>query len=314
MTLAEGHDRDGQPALAVGQAGEGHVVAGAGLAVVLEGAAHGEAVLAQLAEVADPHGGGAGGGHADDALADGHLGADALVVVAVAGDGEQAPAVLVEEQQHRVGVAEQRGQAVDGGLHEGVEVAGAAEASGELGHRGEAVGGGSGVAGGERGPGRLGAAPGSGEVLDVEHPVDVGAAEAEDALHAGDGGDVVDVVAEAFEHRAASFGALVDDGESVLVVGERVDEQHAGAGSFGEVADGLGEELVRQGDVVVVDHAHPRQVGDVGGAGGVGGGDHRGNGPFEAGGEVGEGELPVAGHGPASSSSTVPAVGPGVWS
>src|SRR3712207_7651119 len=50
---------------------------------------------------------------------------DALPIslVAVAGDREQPSAVLVEQQQLRVLVAEQRRQPVDGDPHEGVEVA-----------------------------------------------------------------------------------------------------------------------------------------------------------------------------------------------
>ena len=70
-----------------------------------------------------------------DAVAELHLRADALGLVAVAGDREQASPVLVEQQQHRVLVAEQLGQAVDGDPHERVEVAAPRELGAQLAER-----------------------------------------------------------------------------------------------------------------------------------------------------------------------------------
>ena len=89
-------------------------------------------VLRHLPEAPDPDRAGPGRGDADHAFAEGHLGADALGLVAVAGDREQPRPVLVEQQEQRVLVAEQLGQAVDGDAHQGVEVAAPADAGAQL--------------------------------------------------------------------------------------------------------------------------------------------------------------------------------------
>ena len=95
---------------ASGRPGTG-IVPGRDVAAVLVGPAHAARVLAHLAQVPDPQRRAAGGRHADEPLADGHLRADALGLVAAAGDREEAPPVLVEQQHERVLVAEQLGQA-----------------------------------------------------------------------------------------------------------------------------------------------------------------------------------------------------------
>ena len=69
--------------------------------------------LRHLAEVADPDRRGTSRGHADDAFADHDLGPDAFVGIAVARDRVEPPPLLVEEQEERVLVAEQLGEAVD---------------------------------------------------------------------------------------------------------------------------------------------------------------------------------------------------------
>ena len=58
------------------------------------------------------------------------------------------------------------------------------------------------------------------------------------------------------EQRAASLGALVLQDQLEAVVGEGIDDHHARTRVLGEVADRLREELVRERDVLVVDHVH----------------------------------------------------------
>ena len=59
-------------------------------------------------------------------------------------------------------------------------------------------------------------------VLDVQHAVDVGGAQLEHVLHALQRGHRVDVLAQPLEHVTATFGALVDERQPVLVVRQRV--------------------------------------------------------------------------------------------
>ena len=92
--------------------------------------------------------------------------------------------------------------------------------------------------------------------LDVEHPEDVRGAELEHVLHAVERRGLVDVLAQPLEDRTLAHGALEHDRESILVVGGRIDEHHRRPRVLGEVAHRLGEELVRQHDVVVVDVPH----------------------------------------------------------
>lgn len=109
----------------------------------------------------------------------------------MAGDRVQPLALLVAKQQHRVHVTEQIGEAVDGHLNEGVEVAAAAESGAELGEA---------AAGRGVGPDRTAppclfrqGRPLHG-VLDADHPVDVGRPQAKDLLQTLDYGHRVDVV------------------------------------------------------------------------------------------------------------------------
>lgn len=76
-------------------------------------------------------------------------------------------------------------------------------------------------------------------------------------------GKLIDIVAQPFEHRAATLGALVDELQVELLVGHRVDEQQAGQRIDREVAGRLRHELVRDRHPVLVDLVHPRDVGDV---------------------------------------------------
>ena len=154
---------------------------------------------------------------------------------------------------------------------------------------------------------------GRGHQLDVEHPVDVGGAQLEHLHHPAERGEGVDLGAEPLEHGPAPLGALVDDGEPVLVVGRRVHQQHARPRVLGEVLHGLREELVRQRHALVVDPVHARQVGDVRRAVAGRGGDHGGD-------RAARSSAPAAtariGHGRSVRSSArpptrAPAPGPG---
>ena len=118
--------------------------------------------------------------------------------------------------------------------------------------------------------------------IELDDAVDVGAPQLEDPLHAGERGDGFDVAVQPLEHRAAPLGALVAQHEPVLVVGDRVDEQHARGRVLGEVAHRLREELVRQRDALVVDEVHPGQVGHVRRAVGRRSRDHRRDDALEA--------------------------------
>src|SRR5262249_31381768 len=82
--------------------------------------------------------------------------------------------------------------------------------------------------------------------LELEHAVDVGAAQLEDTLHAGELGDGVDVATQPLEDRTAPFGALVLEHHAVAVEGGRIDDDDARARVLREVAHRLREELVRQ--------------------------------------------------------------------
>ena len=173
-------------------------------AVLLVRAPDGARVREHPPEVADPHRLGTVGDHADDAVAHPHLGPDAFARVAVAGDGEQALAVFVEEEQQRVLVAEQLGQARQRRAHERVEIgapgqalAQTAPACGPVRRRRAAR------------RSRVRHVDRSRHRLELDHPVDVGAAQLEDALHPGERGDGVDVAPQPLEHGPPAFGAFV---------------------------------------------------------------------------------------------------------
>ena len=120
------------------------------------------------------------------------------------------------------------------------------------------------------------------ESFDAQHAVDVRGAQPEHVLHAGEGRDLVDVVAQPFEHLAASFSALEVEEQAVLVVRPGIDEQHAGPRILDQVAHRLGEELIRERDAFAVDHPDPGEVRDVRSAVGRGGCDHGRDHAFEA--------------------------------
>ena len=120
----------------------------------------------------------------------------------------------------------------------------------------------------------------------------------------------VDVGPQPLEHRASPLGALVDQPQAELLVGPRVDQQHAGPRVLGQVPGRLGEELVREGHPLVVDEVDAGQVGDVRGAVGRRGGDDRRHRPLEA--EAGATRA-SPGH-DVAPGRRAPAPGPGVWS
>jgi len=130
--VARGHGRHGDAALDVGEHWHGDVAARTDPPLRI-GAADRPGVLAYLEEVADALGRAALRRDADHAFAHRYLGSDPLVIVAVAGDRVEPLALLVEQQQHRVLVTEQFGQAVDGYPHERVEVPAPAEPGDQVG-------------------------------------------------------------------------------------------------------------------------------------------------------------------------------------
>jgi hypothetical protein len=125
--LAEHHRGHRDLALGVDQTRERDLASRCLTAVFLVAAPDGARVGEHAPEVADPHRLGAVGHHADDAVAHAHLGTDAFARVAVAGDGEEALALLVEQEEQGVLVAEQLGEARQGGADDGVEVGAAGE-------------------------------------------------------------------------------------------------------------------------------------------------------------------------------------------
>jgi hypothetical protein len=223
----------------------------------------------------------------------------------MAGDGVEAPPVLVEQQEHAVLVAEDVREPVDGGADQRVEVRAARKPSGELAE-----------ADGRRRNGfghdleRRGARF---EHREVEHAVDVRGAQLEHVLHAGERRDGVHIGAQLLEDLAPAFGALVEQLESVLVVVLGVDEQHLRTRVLGEVASRLREELVRQRDALVVDGVHAREVGDVRHALGGARRDHGRDGTAEATVKVRDGEDGAVRRRHRAPLQGVPARGPGVW-
>ncbi len=168
-------------------------------------------------------------------------------VIPVRSDREEPTALLIEQHQHRVGVAQELVEPVDGCADEGVEVRTPAQPSDQL-------------------PQRCGSSSRTAQAmwrerlrvhtLDVEHPEDVRGAELEHVLHPVERRGLVDVLAQPVEDRPLAHGPFEHDRQPVLVVGRRIDEHHRRPRVLGEVAHRLGEELVRQHDVVVVDVAH----------------------------------------------------------
>ena len=241
----------------------------------------------------------------------------ALLVVAVGGDRVEPTARLVEQQEQRVREPEHRVERLECGGDQGVEVTASAEAGVQLaeGRRIQRRLGGDLARGRPTGTDRLDRTlpVDRGEhLLDVEDPIDVGGPQLEHVAHARERGDHVDVLPKPLEHPAATLGALVHDRQAELVVGDGIDDQEAGPWVLGQVATGLREELVRQRDVVVVDDADARQVGDVGRAVGRGRGDDRRHHALEADVQVAQREHRVAHVG--STARGAPAPGPGVWS
>ena len=131
--LPERQARYRNTALRLGKAGHRNFTSGPDRAVIFERPAHGLRVLRHLAEVAEPDRRGARRGHPDDAVTDDDFRSDSLRRVPVAGNRVEPPPFLVEEQQRRMLVAEQLGEAVDRRTDDRVEVGAAVEPSGQLG-------------------------------------------------------------------------------------------------------------------------------------------------------------------------------------
>ena len=130
--LPEHHRRHRHLALGVGQARQRDLEPRRFPAALLVRTPHRARVRQHLLQVADAHRLGTRRGHADDAVTDAHLRPDTLGRVAVAGDRVEALAVLVEQQEQRVLVPEQVGEAHERGAHQRVEVGAAGEAAAQL--------------------------------------------------------------------------------------------------------------------------------------------------------------------------------------
>ena len=225
-----------------------------------------------------------------------HLGADALGLVAVAGDREQPGPVLVEQQQHRVLVAEQLGQAVDGDAHERVEVAAPAEPGAQLAERRgagrcrRAGGATSGSDGGAVGP------LARRDLLDVDDAVDVGGPQPEHVLHAGQRGDRVDVVCAAGRRpaRAARCARTRAVSRYSSWVRGSTQQQATPVGFSARLRAVFEKNWFDSAIALVVDGVDLRQVGHVRHAVGRRGGEDRRDGALEAAGEVGRGVRPSA--------------------
>jgi hypothetical protein len=218
---------------------------------MLERLPHRPPVLAHLVEVAEADRAAAGGGHAGDALSHRDLRPHAFRLVAPAGDGVEPLAALVGQHEQHVVEGEQLGQPVDGGRDQPVEIGAAAQPGGQLGeHTRDVLGAGTPAVGRVEGtvPGR--------DHVDVQDPVDVGPPQFEHVLHPVHDRHGRHVVVQQLEDAAAVVGTLVHHGQPVLVVGGRVGHQDAGPGVLGQVARGLGEELVGQRHPLGVHHPH----------------------------------------------------------
>lgn len=193
--------------------------------------------------------------HAHHALADRDLRSHPFGVVAVAGDRVQPVALLIDQEQQRVSVAEQLSQAIDGHADQGVEISTPVQSRTQLAQAGR---------GRRVGPGRT---PSRGLLghrravrqrpLDANHPVDVSPPKVKYVLHAVQRGDSIHVVAQVLERGTPPLGPLVHDRHPVLVVRARVDHEQARPRVLGKVAGRLREELVRQGDAFAVYKPHP---------------------------------------------------------
>ena len=141
-----------------------------------------------------------------------------------AGDRVQPVALLVEQQQLRVLVTERPVEHLQRGVDEDVEVAGTPDRRRQLGESDSS--GGASRSGRHLRPRRRHRV--RRDAGDIDDPEDVGGAQPEHVLHAREGGDRVDVGPQLLEQVTAPLGALVDEREPELVVGERLDEQQAG--------------------------------------------------------------------------------------
>ena len=130
--LAEREHRDRDPALRLVEAGQRDLATGPDLARLLVGAAHAVAVLRHLAQVADADAEARAAAMPMMPSPTSDLGADALVGESLAGDRVEPAAVLVEQHEQAVLVAEDVGEAVDRRADDGVEVGAAAQPRDEL--------------------------------------------------------------------------------------------------------------------------------------------------------------------------------------
>ena len=141
--------------------------------------------------------------------------------------------------------------------------------------------------------------------FDVEHPVDVCAAQHEHLVHAGLRGDAGELCLHVFEQRAFGFGAHVMQLEPEVAKTAGLDHLHLRVGMGEHIFARLAEELVGERHVLGVDVMHLRGVGNIGRTVPGAGGDDRGDRTIEARPQGFECRFHAA-------ASTRPAAGPGV--
>src|SRR6185503_11476190 len=112
-----------------------------------------------------------------------------------------------------------------------------------------------------------------------EDAIDVSGTQLENTAHAGHRGDRLEFDVHLVEQRAALLRMVVLDFEIPLLKGPAVANDDRRERVFAHVAMGLVEELVRQGDVILVDIPDLRYLGHIGDAGERTGHDRAGNNP-----------------------------------
>lgn len=147
-----------------------------------------------------------------------------------------------------------------------------------------------------------------GDLLDPVHAEDIGAPQPHDLGHADLRAARLELQGDPVEQRSGIDGAHEADVEQELVAREAIDEDQRDMRVGTHIRRRLGEELVGEGDMLLIDPYHMGQVGNVRHAIGRSGGDDGGDDALEAGGEVAEAYR----HQDLAPAS-MPASGPGVW-
>lgn len=139
VEVADGDGRSGDTTLGAGEAGHRETGGEPAFAGGFVLRADRPGVLRHLLQVADAHRLASCRGRSDQPLADLDLGAHRVGVEPVAGDRVQAPALLVEEQEMAVPMAEQLVERLERGVEQRFEAAAAGDAPGQLGEGGPPI-------------------------------------------------------------------------------------------------------------------------------------------------------------------------------